>query len=71
MEIAVLHHSRKQIYNACHTDDLVHSDGTYVRIDYKMSGIGTGACGPLTEEKYRLVEKEIRFGFTMGLVDAH
>lgn len=67
MEVSVLHHSIAQLEKATHIDELEPSDGTHIRVDYKVSGIGTNSCGPLTLPKYRLDEKEISFGFTMGL----
>ncbi len=67
MEISVLHHSTEQIAAANHTDELENSNGTHIRVDYKVSGIGTNSCGPALPEKYRLSEKNIHFGFTIGI----
>lgn len=53
------------VQKAEHTDELVKSNATHVRIDYKNSGIGSKSCGPELQEKYRLSEKEIHFGFTI------
>ena len=61
MEISVLHHSIEQLTAAQHTDELPPSDGTYVHVDYKASGIGSNSCGPALEERYRLAEKKIDF----------
>ncbi|MEM5016758.1 glycoside hydrolase family 2 TIM barrel-domain containing protein [Metabacillus indicus] len=38
---------------------------TWVYIDYKMSGVGSGACGPALAENYQVNEKSIRFSFEM------
>lgn len=65
MDISVLHHEIAAIDSAEHTDELKRSDGTQVRVDYKVSGIGTGSCGPQLEEKYQLNEKDISFNFTI------
>ncbi|MBQ3817184.1 MAG: glycoside hydrolase family 2 [Clostridia bacterium] len=65
MDISVLHNSTEQIEKARHTDELGLSDGTHIRIDYKVSGIGSNSCGPELDEKYRLSEKHISFGFTI------
>lgn len=65
MDISVLHHEVAAIDSAEHTDELKRSDGTQVRVDYKVSGIGTGSCGPQLEEKYQLNEKDISFNFTI------
>ncbi len=61
MEISVLHHSIEQLAKAEHTNELPPPDGTYVRVDYKVSGIGSNSCGPQLPEKYRLSEKNIFF----------
>ena len=61
MEISVLHHSIEQLTAARHTDELEKSDYTHVRVDYRVSGIGSNSCGPLADEKYRLTEKNIKF----------
>ena len=64
-EINVSNYSIEQIYQADHTNEIGESKGTDLRIDYKNSGLGTGSCGPMTEEEYRLSEKDIEFKFTM------
>ena len=69
MEISVLHHSTEDLTAAKHTNELINSEFTNVRIDYKVSGIGTGSCGPEPEEKYLLKEKEISFSFTVAAKD--
>lgn len=54
-----------ELYQAKHTDEL-HGDGkTHLRIDYKVSGIGSNSCGPALQEKHRLAEKEIKFSFVV------
>jgi len=63
MEISVLHHSIEQLTKAEHTDELKKSDGTHIRIDYKVSGIGALCSGPALPEKYQLKEKDILFKF--------
>ena len=67
MEISVLHHSIEQLREAEHTDELEKSAVTNVRVDYKVSGIGSNSCGPQLDGKYRLSEKKINFGFTVSL----
>jgi len=51
------------VSKAKHTNEIVANGSTNVRIDYKVSGIGSGSCGPLTAPKYRLDEKKISFKF--------
>ena len=62
-DISVLHHSVESLTRAEHTDELEKSKYTHVHVDYKMSGIGSGSCGPVTDVKYRLKEKDISFSF--------
>ncbi len=52
--------------SARHTDELEESPFCHLRLDYKVSGLGSKACGPELQEKYRLAQKEIRFGLTLG-----
>ena len=33
----------------------------YLFVDYKMSGVGTQACGPVLNKKYKICEKNINF----------
>ena len=53
------------LFRAEHTDELVKDGKTHLRIDYKVSGIGSNSCGPELEKQYRLDEKEIRFSFSI------
>ena len=46
-----------------HTDELVEDGKIHLRVDYKVSGLGSFACGPKLLEKYRLDEKKIKFDF--------
>lgn len=62
-EMRVSDYTDDMINRATHTNELVPNGSTNVRIDYKVSGIGSGSCGPLTIEKYRLSEKHIEFKF--------
>jgi beta-galactosidase len=50
---------------ANHTDELVADGKTHLRIDYKVSGLGSHSCGPSLEKAYRLDEKYIAFRFAL------
>lgn len=65
MDINLSQYSAHQLYRATHTDEIGESDGSYLRIDYKVSGIGSNSCGPQIEPEFRLSEKAIHFDFTM------
>ncbi|MFA6812212.1 MAG: glycoside hydrolase family 2 TIM barrel-domain containing protein [Bacteroidaceae bacterium] len=63
-DMSVLHYGIEQLNKAQHTDELQRSDKIYVHIDYKMSGLGSNACGPQLGEEYRLSEKKFHFEFS-------
>lgn len=65
-EIRVSAYSTEALDRAEHTDELYADGKTHVRVDYKVSGLGSNSCGPELEEKYRLKEKELFFAFTMS-----
>lgn len=62
MECQVLHYSKEELTEKKHHFELEEGD-TYVRIDYKVSGIGSASCGPDLPETYRINEKKIHFSF--------
>ena len=62
-ECAVSRYTALDLYRAKHTDELRPDGKVHIRIDYKMSGLGSNSCGPLVAEEHRLSEKEIRFAF--------
>ena len=67
MECNVSKYSTKALLNANHTDELVADGNVHLRIDYKVSGIGSASCGHPLEEPYRLSEKEIKFAFIIRI----
>ena len=58
-------YSTQMLTQAEHTDELVKDGLTHVRVDYKVSGIGSNSCGPKLDPAYRLEEKTFTFRFTM------
>ncbi len=66
MEINVSNYSTEALLKAEHTDELVSDGKVHLRIDYKVSGIGSNSCGPELEPKYRLREKELVFRFSIA-----
>ncbi len=65
MEICVSRYSTAALTKAEHTDELFADGKTHLRIDYKVSGIGSNSCGPELEPRYRLSEKKILFQFSI------
>ena len=68
MEIRVSEISSAALTKAEHTDELVRDGKIHLRIDYKVSGLGSNSCGPSLEKIYRLDEKQIRFCYSMAPV---
>ncbi len=65
MDINLSLYTADQLAEARHTDEIGPSDGSNLRIDYKVSGLGSHSCGPELASAYRLNEKDIHFAFTM------
>ena len=65
LECNVSQYSTEDLFRAEHTDELVKDGKTHLRIDYKVSGIGSNSCGPELEKQYRIDEKEICFRFSI------
>lgn len=70
-EMNVSRYSTSNLYKANHTNELEEDGKIHLRIDYKVSGVGSQACGPELAEKYRLQEKEIKFSFSMQPTSKH
>lgn len=62
-EINVSKYTAQALTNAMHWDELESNHAVNIRIDYKVSGIGSNSNGPELLKKYRLSEKEIDFGY--------
>jgi beta-galactosidase len=62
-EFNVSEYTSDALTYAMHTDELKKNGKTNIRIDYKVSGIGSGSCGPALSEKYILNDKIINFKF--------
>lgn len=59
-------YSANMLKEAMHQWDLKADDRTYLRLDYKVSGVGSGSCGPLPLEQYRLANET--FSYSMKLL---
>lgn len=65
-EFNVSKYSTKALYKATHTNELMTDGKTHLRIDYKVSGIGSNSCGPGLGDRYILSEKAVHFKFKMS-----
>ena len=65
MEINVSKYSSKELTKAMHIDELETDGFIHLRVDYKVSGVGSNACGPELMEKYRVNEKKFEFAYSI------
>lgn len=64
-EFAVSEYTAKELNAAQHIDELKKDGNIHLRVDYKMSGVGSNSCGPALAVEHRLAEKTIDFGITI------
>ena len=64
-EFAVSEYSTSALEAAKHTNELEKDGFVHLRVDYKVSGVGSASCGPELRPEHRLSEKEIRFEFSI------
>ncbi|HWE62909.1 MAG TPA: glycoside hydrolase family 2 TIM barrel-domain containing protein, partial [Chloroflexota bacterium] len=65
VEFSALHLSDDDLFRATHTIDLTPHPEVFLNIDGAQRGLGTLSCGPDTLERYRLLEREYRFTFSL------
>lgn len=68
MNFSVSHFTAKDLETAKHTVDLVPRKETYLAIDYQQRGLGNGACGPNTLEKYRVYPGVYHFQYSIKIL---
>lgn len=61
----VSEYSIQELTRKNHYFELQKDEFTNVRIDYKVSGIGSNSCGPELLEKYRMNDGDVEFTFTI------
>ena len=64
-ECNVSQYTAKELEEKQHDFELVADGLTHVRVDYKVSGIGSGSCGPQLLDKYRLQDETVKFEFSI------
>lgn len=60
-EFSALPYSPIELTNTKHNFELPRSEKTILSVDYKQSGVGSGSCGPLLDEKYSFNEEDFTF----------
>ncbi|KAJ4388248.1 Beta-galactosidase (Lactase) [Neurospora sp. IMI 360204] len=62
---AATRHSATALEEAKHPCDLVEEDATLLRLDAKVAGVGTAACGPGVREDLLVKVEEMSFSFDL------
>ena len=50
-----------------HRFEVLHEDKWYFNVDYRQCGVGSAACGPKLEQRYKITEKHIEFAFDISV----
>lgn len=61
----VSEYTSRELTEKAHDFELVKDAYTNVRIDYKVSGIGSASCGPEMMDKYRMNDGKVAFAFSI------
>jgi len=61
-------HDAHAVESARHPCDLVDGAATVLRLDAKVAGVGTGACGPAVREDLLVKTEEMKFGFVLEAI---
>ncbi len=58
-------YNSKELTSKAHNFELVRDKLTNVRVDYKVSGIGSNSCGPQLATQYRMCDEKVEFNFSI------
>ena len=61
----VSEYTSEELTKKAHNFELVKDEYTNVRIDYKVSGIGSASCGPEIYEQYRMNDEKVHLEFSI------
>ncbi len=57
--------TQEELESKAHNYELEKHNKTVLCLDYRMSGLGSNSCGPLTREEFRLNEEKFSVEFTI------
>ena len=63
-------YTQEELIAKRHNYELEKSGDTVLCIDYKMSGCGSGSCGPQLMPKYQCKEEQIKFTFDLSFMES-
>jgi beta-galactosidase len=58
-------YSTETVERADHPRDLMEEDCTFIRLDDRVAGVGTGACGPEVRDEHRVHVEPMDFAFRL------
>ena len=61
MNFSARHFTDYELQSKEHSDELVKCKECIFNFDYRIAGVGTGSCGPMTLDKYRVIPEETTF----------
>ncbi len=64
-ECNVSEYTSHELTQKPHYFELEKDEYTNVRIDYKVTGIGSGSCGEELLEKYKMMDEQVHFSFSI------
>ena len=67
-EANVSRYKASDLISAAHTDELRPDGLTHLRVDYRVSGVGSNSCGPELDPNYRVSEKTFTFAYRVEIV---
>lgn len=62
-QTGVSHFAAKDLFGACHTNELTRRDEIHWTLDLMQSGLGNKSCGPMTLQQYLVKPGQFRFSF--------
>ncbi|KAL1878130.1 hypothetical protein VTK73DRAFT_8010 [Phialemonium thermophilum] len=62
---AATRHRPDVVEHAKHPCDLVEEPATLLRLDARVAGVGTGACGPAVKEEFMVKTEDMNFSFVL------
>ena len=68
-EGSVSHYPDELLYSTAHAYELKSCSETFVYLDHRQRGLGTGSCGPDTLNKYRIHSGIYRFDYLFHAFD--
>lgn len=68
IEFSASHFRDEDLWQATHTIDLTPRPQVILSLDHVQRGLGTASCGPDTLEKYRILESQYSFSYTLSLL---